>query len=202
MNKINRKSFSDTLIIGVDEVGRGCLAGPVYASAVHLRHPKHNRKFKDSKALSPKTRHEVSQLIQSDHCFAIGIASVEEIDELNILHAALLAMHRAVESLISANPFLEEALIVVDGNQKIRNTNRKQQTVIGGDALIAEISAASIVAKVARDQWMVELATKFPQYGFDLHKGYGTKVHREAIRNHGPCEWHRKSFKGCESAHL
>lgn len=184
------------MIIGVDEVGRGCLAGPVYASAVFLRHPKHDLLFKDSKALSPKKRQEISQVIQNEHAFAIGIASVEEIDELNILQAALLAMKRAVEQLIVENPELEKALVVIDGNQKIPNFSRRQKTVIGGDATVPAISAASIVAKVARDQRMVDLATEYPVYGFEVHKGYGTKAHREAVAKHGPCEWHRRSFKG------
>lgn len=188
----------DTFIIGVDEVGRGCLAGPVYASAVFLRHDKSNSLFRDSKALSPKKRQEVSKLIQDEHGFAIGIASVQEIDELNILQAALLAMHRAVEKLVKQEPKLIEALVLVDGNQRIPNFSRAQKTVIGGDALVPAISAASIVAKVARDNWMVNLASEFPQYGFELHKGYGTEAHRKAIRNHGPCEWHRRSFKGVE----
>lgn len=188
----------DTIIIGVDEVGRGCLAGPVYASAVYLRHKKHHSMFRDSKALSPKKRLEVSEIVRSEHGFAIGIASVEEIDELNILQAALLAMSRAIEDLINQNPELEKALVLIDGNQKIPNFSRPQKTVIGGDALVPAISAASIVAKVARDQWMVDLASQFPQYGFELHKGYGTKTHRSAIESHGPCQWHRRSFKGVQ----
>ncbi len=186
----------ETLVIGVDEVGRGCLAGPVYAAAVFLRHSKHNKYLKDSKVLSPKKRQELSQLIQVEHSFAIGIASVEEIDELNIFQAALLAMHRAVESLSLIAEGLSEALVVIDGNQRIPNFSRAQQTMVNGDSLVPAISAASIVAKVARDQRMVELAEKFPQYGFELHKGYGTEVHRQAIAQHGPCEWHRRSFRG------
>ncbi len=188
----------NTLIIGVDEVGRGCLAGPVYASAVFLRHDKNDSLFRDSKALSPKKRQEVSKLIQDEHGFAIGIASVQEIDELNILQAALLAMHRAVEELVSSEPKLLDAVVLVDGNQRIPNFDRAQKTVIGGDALVPAISAASIVAKVARDNWMVNLAGEFPQYGFELHKGYGTQAHRKAIASHGPCEWHRSSFKGVQ----
>lgn len=184
------------LLIGVDEVGRGCLAGPVYASAVFLRHTKLNKHLKDSKLLSPKSRQELAQLIQDEHSFAIGIASVEEIDELNILQAALLAMHRAVESLTLSTEGLSEALVVIDGNQKIPNFSRPQQTLVGGDNLVPAISAASIVAKVARDKRMAELAEKYPQYGFELHKGYGTEVHRKAIAKHGPCEWHRRSFRG------
>ncbi len=188
----------DTLIIGVDEVGRGCLAGPVYASAVFLRHNKKRSMFRDSKALSPKKRQEISDLICSEHGFAIGIASVEEINELNILQAALLAMHRAVEDLVSREPHLLNAVVLVDGNQRIPNFSRAQKTVIGGDALVPAISAASIVAKVARDNWMVNLANEFPEYGFDLHKGYGTEAHRKAITQHGPCQWHRRSFKGVQ----
>ena len=194
--------LENTLIIGVDEVGRGCLAGPVYASAVYLRHTDNNSSFKDSKALSPKKRQEISQLVQVEHEFAIGIASVEEIDELNILQAALLAMKRAVEELMSKNTLLKEALVVIDGNQKIPNFSVQQRTVIGGDSVVPAISAASIVAKVARDQRMVEIAKEFPQYGFEVHKGYGTQAHRKAIAEHGPCVWHRRSFKGVEEHRL
>ncbi|MBS1971835.1 MAG: ribonuclease HII [Bdellovibrionales bacterium] len=184
---------SDFKIIGVDEVGRGCLAGPVYASAVSFNSDYLSDLVTDSKLLSEKRRTELSIEIQKHHHVGIGFATVEEIDELNILQASLLAMKRAVEALGFAKGHL-----LIDGNQKIPNMAKafQQTTVVKGDLRVALISAASIVAKVTRDELMKNLGTTFPQYGFEAHKGYSTAVHKKSIAEHGPCKWHRKSFSG------
>jgi len=180
-------------IIGVDEVGRGCLAGPVYASAVSFNSDLLSDLVTDSKLLSEKRRTELAIEIQKHHHVGIGFASVEEIDELNILQASLLAMKRAVESLGFATGHL-----LIDGNQKIPNMAKgfQQTTVVKGDLRVAPISAASIVAKVTRDELMKNLGVEFPHYGFEAHKGYSTAVHKKSIAEHGPCIWHRKSFSG------
>lgn len=183
----------DYKIIGVDEVGRGCLAGPVYASAVSFNSDILSDLVTDSKLLSEKRRTELSIEIQKHHHVGLGFATVEEIDELNILQASLLAMKRAVEAL-----GLKAGHLLIDGNQKIPNMAKEfqQTTVIKGDLRVAPISAASIVAKVTRDELMKNLGVTFPQYGFEAHKGYSTVVHKKSIAEHGPCIWHRKSFSG------
>lgn len=175
-------------VAGVDEAGRGCLAGPVYAAAVILGEPK-LRGLDDSKKLTALQREDLFPRIQQRAlAWAIGRAEVEEIDRLNILQASLLAMKRAVEAL-SLQPV--EAL--VDGNQPPR-LSCKVTTVVDGDALHPCIMAASILAKVARDREMRRLCTEFPGYGFSQHKGYGTPEHLRALRAHGPCAIHRRSF--------
>lgn len=183
----------DYKIIGVDEVGRGCLAGPVYASAVSFNSDILSDLVTDSKLLSEKRRTELSIEIQKHHHVGLGFATVEEIDELNILQASLLAMKRAVESL-----GLKYGHLLIDGNQKIPNMAKEfqQTTVIKGDLRVSLISAASIVAKVTRDELMKNLGVEFPHYGFEAHKGYSTVVHKKSIAEHGPCIWHRKSFSG------
>lgn len=179
-------------IVGVDEVGRGCLAGPVFAAAVILDTNKKFRWYKDSKMLPEIRREFLSNHIHENHQVSIAFATVREIEELNILHASLLAMKRAVLGLgISVGHLL------IDGHQKIKNFDGFQQTaVVEGDLRIKPISAASIVAKVARDRLMKEFAQVFPKYGFDSHKGYPTGFHREAIAKHGITVLHRRHFTG------
>lgn len=176
--------------IGVDEVGRGCLAGPVCAGAVILSHD--NTSYKDSKLLSPEERKNFSQEIYKNHQAAVGFSSVEEIEKINILQASLLAMKRAVLSLN-----VPRGGVFVDGKYLIPNLNNFVQIpVIKGDLLINSISAASIIAKHFRDQWMIRLSREYPGYGFDQHKGYATKEHKKAIQKLGPSLIHRKTFAG------
>ncbi len=191
------KKFLSSLsqpLIGIDEVGRGCLAGPVYAAAVIFKSEKDVKHYQDSKKLTAQQRLELSLSIKSYHTFSIGIATVEEIDQLNILQASFLAMRRALGALSS----LEKTVtVLVDGRDKIPNLGEYQQLpIIQGDSKVRLIGAASIVAKVARDLFMTELATQFGNYGFEKHKGYGTAVHRQQIQKHGPTVWHRQTFSG------
>ncbi|MCD6045349.1 MAG: ribonuclease [Gammaproteobacteria bacterium] len=179
----------DVCIAGVDEVGRGPLAGPVVAAAVILDKEVFIAGIKDSKQLSPGKRRQLDLEIRDKALsVAIGWAEVEEIDRLNILQAALLAMKRAVDALT-----LKPALILVDGNRCPR-WSYESHAIIGGDQKVPAISAASIVAKVYRDQKMIEYHDQFPQYGFNCHMGYGTLVHRQALQQYGPCVIHRRSF--------
>lgn len=177
------------LICGVDEAGRGPLAGPVCAAAVILPKGLVIPGLNDSKKLSDKRRRELFPIIQQEAVsFGIAFASQEEIDEINILQATFLAMRRAMEQL---NPQPEFALI--DGNRET-DFGVPCKTVIKGDSLSANIAAASVLAKVTRDNWMMEAAEKYPGYGFEIHKGYGTKAHYAALEKLGPCPIHRRSF--------
>lgn len=177
------------VICGVDEAGRGPLAGPVYAAAVILPRDLEIPGLTDSKKLSDKKRRELFPIIQEQAvAFGIGVASEKEIDEINILQATFLAMKRALEKL-SVRP----ALALIDGNRET-DFDVPAKTVVKGDSLSASIAAASILAKVSRDDYMMELAQKYPQYGFDIHKGYGTKAHYQALREFGPSEVHRMTF--------
>jgi len=185
---------SAALIAGIDEVGRGCLAGPVYAAAVVLPDDHGLVGLRDSKKLSAVARSRLAQQICSEFDYAIGIAEVEEIDTINILQATLLAMQRAVAGLRQA-----PTLCRVDGNRPPR-LSCAVETVVGGDALVPSIMAASIVAKVARDAAMIEWHARYPNYGLDRHKGYGTPAHLAALAAHGPSEIHRLSFAPCASA--
>ena len=181
-----------TPLIGVDEVGRGCLAGPVTAGAVIFNSTVDIKKYKDSKQLKEEQRNNLSASIHQNHLAAIGWASVEEIDELNILQASFLAMQRAIKKLQ-----IKSGTILVDGNQCIPNMGSfEQRAIVKGDQKLRLISAASIIAKVARDEFMKNLANEFNQYGFEKHKGYGTLYHREQIQAVGPSKWHRQSFGG------
>lgn len=174
---------------GIDEAGRGPLAGPVYAACVVLNPENPIDGLADSKQLSEKKRDALALAIkQQAIAWAIASATVDEIDRLNILQASLLAMQRAVAQL----PLLPD-LALVDGNQSPR-LKCPVRTIINGDNLVAEISAASILAKTARDTEMLRLHQCFPQYGFDQHKGYPTKKHLIALQTFGACEIHRKSF--------
>ncbi|MCG7878252.1 MAG: ribonuclease HII [Candidatus Thiodiazotropha taylori] len=181
------KAFA--LVAGVDEVGRGPLAGPVVAAAVILHPERPIEGLADSKKLSEKRREQLSQLIKEQaHSWCLGRAEVEEIDRINILQASLLAMKRAVEGL----PRMP-GLAMVDGKHAPRLACRVD-TVIGGDAFVESISAASIIAKVARDQEMVELDRRYPGYGLARHKGYPTKQHLEGLQALGITPIHRRSF--------
>ncbi len=190
-------------IIGVDEVGRGCLAGPVVAAAVIL--PGFDKSSEiatrlalldDSKKLAASTREALSKTIRGCSQFAIGEASVEEIDTINIFHASLLAMQRAVNSLVSSAMLdLKEALILIDGKWKIPGIEANQLPVIKGDTKSASIAAASVIAKVHRDAFMVQLGEEFPSYNWRANKGYACLDHRMGIQEHGMTIWHRRSFK-------
>ncbi len=176
-------------VCGVDEAGRGPLAGPVYAAAVILDVAAPIDGLRDSKALSAPRREALARLIRERaRAWAIACASAAEIDELNILQATLLAMKRAVAALA-----IEPALARVDGNRPPR-LRCAVQTLVGGDAIDPAISAASILAKCARDEAMFALHERFPQYRFDRHKGYPTAEHLACLRAHGPCTEHRRSF--------
>ena len=177
------------LMAGVDEAGRGPLAGPVVAAAVILDDAKRIRGLADSKVLTPLQRERLfDQIREKALCCAVGEASVAEIDTLNILHATMLAMKRAVDGLR-----LKPVKVLVDGN-RLPKIDVLCEAIVGGDAKVKSISAASIVAKVTRDRMLEQLHEEFPQYGFAAHKGYGTPEHLEALRTHGPCVHHRRFF--------
>lgn len=187
------------LVCGVDEAGRGPLAGNVVAAAVILNPDKPIVGLNDSKKLSEKKREQLFELIVDNSlAYAIAEASVAEIDELNILQASLLAMKRAINAL---NITPDKALI--DGNKTPPRLTVAAEAIVGGDALIAEISAASILAKVTRDRQLIELDSFYPQYGFAKHKGYGTKLHLEAIAKYGVINGiHRTSFAPIRKVNL
>lgn len=177
------------LICGVDEAGRGPLAGPVCAAAVILPPEAELPGLNDSKKLSEKKREQLFPEIQRlALAWSVAFASVEEIEERNILGATMLAMNRAISGLS-----LRPELALIDGNRN-REIQVPSRCVVHGDARCASIAAASILAKVSRDRLMVELAREYPQYGFDRHKGYGTRAHYAALREYGPCPAHRPSF--------
>jgi ribonuclease HII len=177
------------LVCGVDEAGRGPLAGPVYAAAVILNPRRRIKGLRDSKELVPEERTRLAELIKTRAVqWAVGSATVEEIDRLNILQASLLAMLRAVQRL-SVPPHE----VLVDGLY-CPSVQMPARAIVGGDACVAEISAASILAKTERDLLMLRLHEIFPQYRFDKHKGYATPEHLELLRQHGPSEVHRRSF--------
>ena len=182
--------FKPHPVIGVDEAGRGCLAGPVFSAAVIL---KTNKSYPDSKQISPKKRQSLAQEIMQNNLYAIGMSQVQEIEALNILQASLLAMKRAILKLSVLTGH-----VLVDGKFIVTNLpdTFKQSPFIKGDQRFSPIAAASILAKVKRDIWICEQDIKYPQYGFTSHKGYGTSKHRKAIAKHGPCPLHRKSFAG------
>lgn len=188
------------IVIGTDEVGRGCLAGPVVAAAVILPSdlPPWANEIKDSKLISPKKRAELANKIAEQCVWSIKEVSAVQIDEINILQASLSAMREAVRDIYSRLPSPDSVLVLVDGNHKIPNLDLpvEQQAIIDGDNLHRAIGAASIIAKVYRDLQMMMLGSFYPEYGFGKHKGYGTAEHREAIMVHGPCSLHRKTFRG------
>lgn len=177
------------LIAGVDEAGRGPLAGPVVAAAVILDDLNPIVGLADSKKLTALKRERLYDEIRAKAlCCSIAEASVEEIDSLNILNATLLAMRRAVEGLR-----LKPHKVLVDGN-RLPVLDVLAEAIVKGDSKVPAISAASILAKVHRDRWCLQLHTQYPDYGFDRHKGYGTEAHLQALRTHGATPWHRHSF--------
>jgi ribonuclease HII len=178
------------LVAGVDEAGRGPLMGPVVAAAVILDDLHPIKGLADSKVLTALRRDKLYDEIRAKAlCFSIAQATVEEIDEINILQATMLAMKRAVEGLR-----LKPSKVLVDGN-RIPTLVIVAEAIVGGDALVPAISAASILAKVWRDRWCQEFHLEYPQYGFATHKGYGTAEHLAALREHGACPQHRRTFR-------
>ena len=196
MSEVNMWEIEDScyadgvnVICGVDEAGRGPLAGPVCASAVILPAHLDIPGLTDSKKLTDKKRRELFPVIQEQAiAWGIGMASCEEIDEINILQATFLAMQRALEQLP-----VRPDLVLIDGN-RAKDFGLPVKTVIKGDSLSMNIAAASVLAKVTRDDWMIRMAQTYPQYAFDIHKGYGTKAHYAALTEFGPCPIHRKTF--------
>ena len=191
MWEIENSCFAEgfQVICGVDEAGRGPLAGPVCAAAVILPKGLELPGLTDSKKLSDKKRRELVPIIQETAlAYGIAFADEKEIDEINILQATYLAMQRAID-MLSVKP----DLALVDGN-RAGDFGVPVKTVVKGDSLSASIAAASVLAKVTRDDLMLSLAEKYPQYGFAVHKGYGTKAHYAALTEHGPSEIHRKTF--------
>lgn len=175
---------------GCDEAGRGCLAGPVYAAAVILPKNYRNKWLNDSKKLTEKDRYELRPEIEEKAlACAVGVVSQQEIDEINILNASFLGMHRALDQL-SVTP----ELLLIDGNRFNPYKNIPHHCIIGGDAKFMSIAAASILAKTYRDDFMKDAAKRFPHYGWETNMGYATKAHREAIKLHGFTELHRMSF--------
>jgi ribonuclease HII len=192
--------LEESIIIGIDEAGRGCLAGAVYAGAVILnvnaKSKKLAKEIRDSKLISEPRREILFNQIIEEHRCGIGIATVEEITRFNILNAALLAMRRAFDNLKLSAEELLDCHVLVDGDQRIREFHYPQTPVVMGDQKVKAISAASIVAKVSRDRELRKMHEQFPHYGFAEHKGYATEGHRDAIAKHGPCEHHRPTFAG------
>lgn len=184
-----QKSQGFQMICGVDEAGRGPLAGPVCAAAVILPESVNIPGLNDSKKLSDKRRREMYPLIKEQAiAYSIAFATEEEIDSINILQATFLAMQRAINGLQVKADFA-----LIDGNRE-KDFGLPVKTIVGGDGLSASIAAASILAKVTRDDFMLELAKDYPQYGFEVHKGYGTKAHYEALAHYGPSKVHRMTF--------
>lgn len=178
------------LVCGIDEAGRGPLAGPVYAAAVILPLGLEIEGLNDSKKISEKKREQLFDVIcEKAVDYSIGIATEQEIDEINILNATFLAMHRAVEGLKTKPDYA-----LIDGNQNPKIPFVTEETVVKGDAKVMSIAAASILAKVSRDRFMLEKAKEYPQYQFEKHKGYGTKLHYEMLKEFGPSPIHRMTF--------
>jgi ribonuclease HII len=177
-------------IAGVDEVGRGCLAGPVFAAAVILNKNINTKDIKDSKKIAFKKRVQLSRYIKKNSIFAIGSASVKEIDKINILNASLLSMRRALNKLKD-----KPSLVCIDGPFAPKNLKMNYKTVIKGDEKIICISAASIVAKAARDLFMIKLSKKYPRYNWNKNFGYGTKDHLLGLKKYGITKHHRRKFK-------
>jgi len=177
------------ILAGVDEVGRGSLIGPVYAAAVILNKSINKKLLKDSKSLTKDQREELDKYIRENSIWSIGQASINEIEKINILHASLLAMKRAILKLKK-----KPSLVLIDGNKLPDLKNYKLECIIKGDQKIPSISAASIIAKVSRDRFITKLSKQFNNYGWDTNSGYGTKEHLRAIRKFGITKYHRKTF--------
>ena len=184
--------FHSVLIeAGCDEAGRGCLAGSVYAAAVILPPDYHNDQLNDSKQLTARRRYALRRVIEADAvAWALGVVTPEEIDSLNILNASILAMHRALDALA-----VRPEAVIVDGNRFKPYRGLPFATIVKGDGKYLSIAAASILAKTYRDDYMDELAGRYPQYGWAVNKGYPTPAHREAIRTYGPSPYHRRTFR-------
>ena len=216
--ELEKQLFSEgyAFVVGIDEAGRGPLAGPVVACACALklssdtgRDPDsyrglygalEDKKFnliRDSKTLSEKQRESLFDFIQENFYVGVGICDHKTIDRINILEASFLAMKKALTDLQNKQKEImknKKSIILVDGNKIIPNLSVEQRAIVGGDKIVKSISAASIIAKVTRDRIMLEMHKKYPEYDFDKHKGYGTKRHFEALKKYGHCEIHRKSF--------
>ena len=186
-----QQKYSDKIEVGCDEAGRGCLAGPVVAAAVLLPHNFKNKKLNDSKQMSKKKREEMENIIKKEAIsFGIGVVSPQEIDEINILNASFLAMHRATEKIKG-----KFELLLIDGNRFNKYKNVEHKCIIKGDTKYMSIAAASVLAKTARDKIMKDLSQEFPKYDWENNKGYPTKKHRVAIKELGANIHHRKSFR-------
>ncbi|BDU51092.1 ribonuclease HII [Haliovirga abyssi] len=177
------------IVVGVDEAGRGPLAGPVVAAAVIINDYSGLEEINDSKKLTEKKREKLYEVIMKNCEVGVGIVREKEIDTINILNATFKAMREAISQIKR-----DFDIILVDGDKKIREYENTQEAIIKGDGKSVSIAAASVIAKVTRDRIMVEFSDKYPEYGFEKHKGYGTKQHREKLLEIGPCEIHRKSF--------
>jgi len=184
-------------VVGVDEVGVGCLAGPVVACAVSFSPDFYNKssdKFKglrESKLLSSEQREKFMEKLRGQK-YKLGICYPKKIDAINIYQATRTAMRRAIKNVSSKN---SQTIVLVDGNKKIKNLEFDQQAIVKGDQKIFAIACASIIAKVYRDKMMKRYAKRFPAYGFERHKGYSTKIHQDALKQYGPCPIHRRSFR-------
>jgi len=204
-------SKGEFLVVGVDEAGRGPLCGPVVAAAVCYKRsdfvipPELEKEFmliRDSKKLSERQREQMFDFIGEHFFVGVGIVHADTIDRINILQATFLAMKSAISQLMKNIPTQHEnhdrssrVYVLIDGNQEIPNLSLKQEAVVSGDSTVKSIAAASIIAKVTRDRMIVEYDKLYPQYGLAKHKGYGTKVHMDALRKYGPSPIHRMSFK-------
>lgn len=202
--------LEDGIVVGLDEAGRGPLAGPVVACAACVKNSDSLNfsgnewdLIRDSKTLSPKQREKAFEFVKQNFFVGVGICNQNTIDRINILESSFLAMKKATQELkrnmknemaSEQNDLVKNLVLLVDGNKEIPNFSGKQMVVPKGDKKVKSISAASIIAKVTRDRIMLEAHKKYPHYGFDKHKGYGTKFHMESLKNHGPCKIHRKSF--------
>ena len=187
------KSFlqANRLEAGCDEAGRGCLAGPVYAAAVILAPDFSHPLLNDSKQMSRKQRELLRNVIEKEAiAWKVAAVSNGEIDEINILRASIIAMHRALDALSVVPDF-----ILVDGNRFMKYASIPHQCIVKGDASFASIAAASVLAKTHRDEFMLRISEQFPEYGWEKNKGYPSKTHRAAIQKYGITPWHRKSYK-------
>lgn len=197
------EKYPALIVVGVDEAGRGPLAGPVVAAAAHYKRadfvmPEEFEKefafIRDSKTVSEKKREALYDFIYEHFDIGVGIIYPETIDRVNILQATFLAMKEATGDLQRKLRTGDNVMLLIDGNQKISNLSLRQETVVSGDKFVKSIAAASIIAKVTRDRMMNDYDAQYPQYGFAKHKGYGTKVHMEALKTYGPTPIHRVSF--------
>ena len=182
--------FKKNRIAGVDEVGRGCLAGPVFSAAVILNKKIDKKNIKDSKKIPFKKRILLAKYIKKNSIYAIGIATVDEIDKINILNASLLSMQRALDKLK-----LKPSIVYIDGPFAPKDIKIKYKTIVKGDEKITSIAAASIIAKVSRDLFMIKLAKKYPRYNWHKNFGYGTNEHLNGLNKYGVTKHHRKKFK-------